>query len=333
MQNSKLKNESQVMLFNLIQNTLKKNIVLVDEVAELLGIGTTAAYRRINGTTPIDLDELIKLCKHFQIPIESLTNIVDTTFIKCRYSPLHFDNFKDNITFIQVMYDSIESVRATSGSELILSAVDIPLFNIFSNKELTLFKFFSWAKNVYDYDGNYEEFAKEMERFEILKGKYEKILASYQLIPSTEIWTDSTVDTILRLVSYHYEMKHFNDEKLPLLLCNQLFDVLDTIQKWAENGTKGPKEVPFKFYVSDIDIANTFILFKRPEKSSCMIRLYTINAISTSDECFCKETESWLQKSTQRATLISNASARVRFKFFDAQRKKIQTLIDKIESD
>ena len=334
MENREIKNESQVMLFGLIQKVLPANLALVDVISDLLGVGSDAAYRRIRGVKPISLEETIKLCKNFQISMGQLVNIVDDKKnIQCSYSPLHLDNFKDNLTFLQVMYENIESVRTTAGSEIILSAIDIPLFNILPYKELTLFKFFSWAKSVYDYKGNYKTFAKEMERFGVLKGKYEKISEDYQLVPSTEIWTDNTIDIILRLINYHSEMNHFGDEKFPLLLCEQLLELIDTLQKWAEKGTKGSKEVSFKFYISKTDIANTFILFKKPEKTNCMIRLYTINALGISDERFCRGTENWLQKSIQRATLISDASEKERFKFFNAQRKKIMFLIEKIQLD
>jgi hypothetical protein len=61
-----------------------------------------------------------------------------------------------------------------------------------------------------------------------------------------------------------------------------------------------------------------------------MVRLYTLNALSISDEQFCKETENWLQRLVQRATLISGASAKDRFIFFNSQKEKIENLIKKL---
>ena len=332
MKNSVIKNDNQIILFNLIQKKLPANLALVDTVSDILGVGYDAVYRRMRGEKPISLEETIKLCRHFNISMNSFVSETHKTHIQCHYSPLHLDKLQDNLTFIQDMSENINNVKLIPGSEIILSAVDIPLFNIFPYRELTLFKFFSWSKSMHGYAADYELFIKEIEHFDVLSYKYEKIVKGYQLVPSSEIWMDNTIDTILRLLRYHFEMRHFSDEKTPLFLCEQLLDLINTLQKWVEKGTKGEENIPFKFYVSETDIANTYILFKNPDKSNCMVRLYTINALNIADEGFCKETEIWLQKSIQQATLISGASEIERFKFFNAQRKKINDLIDKIQS-
>ena len=333
MQNRKIKNENQVILFDLIRKTWQKNIALVDEVSELLGLGTTATYRRMRGDKPISLEETVKLCRHFNISMDSLVGVTHKNHIQCRYAPLNLSDITDFITFVQVSSNNFEDTRLTPGGEIILSAVDVPIFNILPYKELTLFKLFSWSKSVYDFTADYETFVNEVEKIESLNKNYEIILNSYHLVPSTEIWTDSTIDAVLRLLSYHSEMKHFSDDKIPVTLCEQLLDLIDTLQKWAEKGTKGSKDTSFKFYVSETYIANTFILFKKGKKTNCLIKLYTINGLGISDERFCKETENWLQKSIQQATLISGASEKERFKFFSGQRKKVTDLIDKIQSD
>ena len=125
-------------------------------------------------------------------------------------------------------------------------------------------------------------------------------------------------------------MNHFRDANSPILLCEQLLDLLNTMQNWVEKGIKGPKEIPFKFYVSETDLGNTFILLKRTERRNCLVRLFTINALNISDEHFCQEIETWLRSSAQQATLVSGASEKERVRFFNAQRKKINELIDKI---
>jgi len=93
-----------------------------------------------------------------------------------------------------------------------------------------------------------------------------------------------------------------------LLLCEKLLDMMNKLQNWTEKEAKGPKEAPFKFYLSETEISNTFILFKIKERNVCMVRLFTINGLNISDERFCQETEKWLLNTTKRATLLSGAS-------------------------
>ena len=336
MKNQEIKSENQVIFFNQIQKTLPKNIALVDEISDLLNISPDAAYRRIRGVKQTSFEETLKLCRHFNISIDSLTDVVtDKSYIRCLYSPLNFSSqdTKDYIGIINGLSDYIESFRLLPESEIILSAVDIPLFNLYPYKELTIFKLFSWHKSIYGYATDYETFIKESEITGLYNNFHEKIAKSYQLIPSTEIWTSETIDSVLRLLNYHFEMKHFSDEKNVLFLCEQLLNLINTLQDWVEKGKKGKKEVPFNFFISDADIGNTFVLFKSAESKNCLVRLYTINALRISDEGFCMETENWLRNLTQRSTLISKVSERERFKFFNAKKQKIKQLIEKIQSE
>ena len=325
----------QKKLFDQIQKVKPAHLSLVDAVADALRISNDSVYRRIRGDMMIDIEETVKLCSHFQISMDSLADIdPNKSYIRCRYTPLNLENMKDYMTFVQVASDLFENTRLALEGEIIMSAVDVPIFLILPYRELTAFKLFSWSKSTYGYTADFDAFVKEgWVDNQTLENIHEKIKRNYQLIPSTEIWTTSTTDTILRLLIYHSEMKHFSDKKTPLLLCEQLLDLMNTLQKWAENGTKGPKETPFKFYISETDIANTFILFKNAESSSCLVKLYTINGLGISDENFCREAKQWLHNTARRSTLVSGASEKERRKFFTAQQKKIRLLMESIESN
>ena len=333
MKNQEIKNEHQLALFNKIQQTLPDKNSLVYVLSDLLEVGADATYRRIRGEKPISFAEAVKLCKHFQISMDALADVAtDSNFIRCRYSPLDFNDIKDFMTFVQVSSDIFEKTRLTPDGEIIMSAVDVPIFHILPYRELTYFKLFSWSKSTYDFTTDYETFVKEGGTNETLEKNYDKIMKNYQLIPSTEIWTTNTTDTILRLLNYHSEMKHFSNKTTPLLLCEQLLNLLNTMQIWAEKGAKGPKDALFNLYISATDIANTFILFKQAGRSNCSVKLYTINGLGISDERFCQETENWLRKSARRSTLISGASEMERFKFFEGENRKIRHLMDKVQS-
>ena len=162
--------------------------------------------------------------------------------------------------------------------------------------------------------------------FEFFMKNFSKIAENYQLIPSTEIWTTNTIEPILKMLSYHHEMRHFNDKKSAVLIIEQLNSLMNTLQNWIKKGTKGTRDTPFKFYISDIDIGNTFIIMKRDEQYDCLIRLFTTNGLSISDRKFCREVERWLANLAKRATLISGASEKEGFKFFEDQKKKIELL-------
>jgi hypothetical protein len=58
----------------------------------------------------------------------------------------------------------------------------------------------------------------------------------YSQVPSTELWTVNTVDTIIRLIDFYFETGYFKDKDTPTFLCNQLIQLIDNIKIWVERG-------------------------------------------------------------------------------------------------
>ena len=317
------------MLFTLIQKTLSPNLNMVNVISELLNVSNDAAYRRIRGDKPIDLEEAVVLCHHFNISLDLLAKITDEKNIQCLYSPIDLRDLNGYIAYLHDLAASIESVRMAPDGEILFTAVDIPIFNYSAFRELTFFKLFSWSKSAYGFTGNYSDFVQDLDDTELLRC-YDQISKNYLLCPSTEIWTDYTIDRILKLIFHHYEMGHFDGEDFPLLICGQLLELMNTFYNWTETGVKGATETPFKFYVSDVDLSNTYVLFKKDGTINCDLILFTINHFDIFDQRFCRETEHWLNTAIQRSTLITEAAEKFKYKFFNGQRQKISYLMEKI---
>jgi len=329
METQLVKNNNQIMLFDLIQEVLPANLVMVDVISDLLNVSTDAAYRRIRGAKSIDFEEAVLLGNHFKIPLDSFVKASHKDQIRCHYAPFDLKNLQNQMTYLQNLLNDIDDIRSAEDGEMIISAANLPEFNYFSYKELTLFVLFLWSCSLFGFTGNFEKFTTTVD-FNKLLDYYEKIVKSYQMVPSTEIWTTDTIDRLLTLLNHHYEMGHFSDEKFPLLLCEQTLDLINTLQNWAEKGSKGPHDTPYKFYVSEIDINNSFVMLKKEDTKKCLLKLFTINGLNTTDERFCQEVENWLDNTEQRATLISGASEKERHRFFNSLKQKVKMLNDKI---
>ena len=330
MKKSEIKYRNQVIFFDMLEKAAQPEIDFIHEVSSLLKLESDAIYRRKNGLTALKFEEALILCKHFNISIDSLVDITaDSKYILCSFAPYELKDLKTNLSFAQNMSVDMENIKMLPKKEIMFSAADIPVFNFLAYNELAFFNIFTWNKNMCGFSENYDDFIKTINAYEYLE-YFEKIVKNYQLIPSTEIWSGNTIESTLSLLNYHYEMKHFSNKKIPLLICEQLLDLMDTLQNWTKKGIKGVNDTPFKFYISEIDIGNTFILFKKLEKKHCLIRLFTINGLSILDEQFCKETETWLQNLIKRSTLISGTAEKEGFNFFENQKEKIKNLIEKI---
>jgi hypothetical protein len=227
---------------------------------------------------------------------------------------------------------NLDQMKTTPNSNIFMSALDIPVFHLVAQKELTCFKLYTWNQSVYDYEGSLDDFMKNMDKPE-LANCFRNIRSSYEQISSAEIWTENTIMSTLNLIRYYAEIGCFSNQELPLLLCEQVINILDKLQMWTEKGQKGKSSsTPFKFYVSEMELENTYILMKREGVINCLLKLFTINSLNIFDNDFCRETESWLRKLSERSVMLCGNSEKNRIKFFNDQRQKVQFLMKKIKT-
>ena len=162
---------------------------------------------------------------------------------------------------------------------------------------------------------------------------YEKIQNHYMSIPSKEIWTTQTIDTILRLLEHYYETGAFESKETALFLLDQLTDLINTVKSFAYDGYKGSEsKVPFSLYACSVDLENNLILTRSGNHLTCHIRLYTINNMLTDNEFLCIEMAKWIDDLISKSTLISKSSTKERLLFFQSSQNKIDTLRNKIKS-
>jgi len=109
--------------------------------------------------------------------------------------------------------------------------------------------------------------------------------------------------------------------------------MMETIKKYADAGCKGDNnKTPFSLYLCPVDLENNFMLIKKGKKMSCTIKLYTINSITTDDIKLCSEVTKWIDNMISKSILISEVSVKERIMFFQSSKKKIDKLINKIQS-
>ncbi|MCL1974012.1 MAG: hypothetical protein FWG54_04250 [Bacteroidetes bacterium] len=331
MKNSENFLEIQKALFEEVQKKLPKHHSLVESVSEVLHIGADSAYRRIRCDKLLNISEIYALCAHFNLSFDILTGATNKYRFNCMYRPVNSSVPGEYQNYILSLSQNFERLRAAEGSRILLSAMDIPLFHLLTHKELRFFKLFTYADSVYKYAGSWDDFVKEMETLQIIEC-HQKISRDYELIPSFEIWTNGTIDPTLKLISYYVDMSLFPDQKLPLLLCNQVLSLLNKLHQWVQNGYKDQCATPFQLFLSEMDLENTYILMKQAQTSNCVVKLFTINHLNIFDEAFCRETEDWLIKLSYRSVPLSGSSEKERVKFFNAQRHKVRLLMRKIKT-
>jgi len=361
MEDSQKKTELQKRLFDEIARKIPPFHTLVDVVSELLDVSTDAAYRRIRGDKTLNINECAVLCGKFGVSMDAVVGSPagNRDFL---YTPLDLRSPGDYLRYMLAIAERLERLAAAGhGAEIVLSAVDVPFFHFIPHKELTFFKLFAWTNSVYGTTESFETFARAMETPALLD-VYRRIAAAHRRIPSREVWTESTIDVFLKLLKYNAELGHFADRATASLLCEQFRELMASLGRQAERGNKDETgEIPFRLYLSDVDLENNFILLRGGEgvgsgasarasagtsvgtsamvganantstgTTGCLVKLFTINSLYVTDPRFCAETGRWLDQLTRRSTLISAASERHRHRFFANQREKIELLMESL---
>lgn len=320
--------DTQVVLFTHIRSKLPGHLSLVDQVAELLNISNDSAYRRIRGEKPLGLDEIQILCNKYQVSLDQLLHIKNNTVI---FSGNNVDSVSFGFNeYLRDIIKNLELFNSLSDSHIYFYNKDVPIFHFMPFPDLQAFKFFFWKRTLMGYpelarqqfngDGTDEE--------SIALGK--KIIALYTSIPSTEIWNEENVHSTIRQVEFYRQSNVFNDRHIVVKIYEQLVEMLNHMEREAENGRKhlygqhpSPNNAAYNIYVNECLIGDNTIFADSNDGQIACLNHNGLNFNSTRDKSFCDYTFKNLQNLIRKSTFISGVGEKERSIFFNILRQKI----------
>jgi transcriptional regulator with XRE-family HTH domain len=325
----------QKKLFHQIKNVLPSHLSLAEEIADILGISTDSAYRRLRSETPVSLEEAAALCKHFKISLEEIIPQPEEAVTFRRFS-IHEKalTFADYLIYSR---DYFEKWRSQKNSKCLYAAKDIPVFYYFMFPAIGKFKLFFWLKTI----KGVPDFKNLPFSFDNIPDQYMKlsyaISDSYFQTPGVEIWNEETTNSTIRQIYYYYESGLFADNTIPLALIDQLEELIRHVQKQAETGQKffgGASPVPtsakFELYYNEVLLLDNTILHQTDSLHSVLISYNAIDYLTTTNHAFCNEVLRWLQIQMEKSVLISKTSEKERSRFFNKIYENIKQLRKKI---
>lgn len=328
----------QIQFINKIKSSHWRttNILLVNELSDLLEISPDSAYRRIRGETSFTLDEIVKICEHYKISFDSFSGS-DVGAVTFYYESLknHEESFK---VYLKSIFQGLEILQKYENRHIFYAAEDIPIFHLFKFPELSSFKIFYWMKSVLNVpslrDKKFDVSLIDKEILDIGK----KIFEIYNTIPSTEIWTELTINSLLKQIGYYSESGLFENKETLFIICKQLVVMLKSIQKQAELSTKFVSEKKiyenpnnFSLYASEVEIGNNCILTTIGESKTVYLTCNTFNKMLTTNVNFCNETETWFKNLIKQSVLISGVGEKQRYRFFQKEIEKVNELIERLK--
>ncbi len=331
-------NAIQTKLLGRVKRMLPENQSIVDVLSDLLEISTDSVYRRLRLETSLAIEEVAKICEHFNISFDEINTIDNSTSVTFTFTPL--GSVTDYKSYLRSIRDDMLKFASMPGSKITWAAEDIPIFHHFRFPFLGTFKVYYWFHCIIHTEEHKDKkFNPELIDDEI-KLLCEEIYNLYARIPSVEIWTDLTVASLFVQVDYVWQSGLFEKKEDALEICNLIGQQIDKIQKEAELTYKlGFNDEPilgedtFKLYHSDIEIGNNTIFVKSGENKILYLTHNTMNKIVTVNRQFCDSTETWIENLKRKSNLISGVSEKQRFQFFNKIRTQIKILEKSIMED
>jgi hypothetical protein len=317
----------QLLFFNKLKNNLGQNINLVHNIANLLNISVDAVYRRLRGDTLLNFHEIATLCEYYHIDIDDLINNKPYE-VKFRHMPIQ-DNFVDNYKiYVTGLKNYLKNmaIDPSANKQILFAATDIPIFHLCKFPILKAFKVYTWQKLFEKSDES--KFSVNDIISEDLKNVFQEISDLYDQIDSVEIWTNATLNSYLNSIRYFHEIDCFQSAQDAVAICDQLLALVEKLKEYGEKGCKeyGMKKSSFKLFLSEAELENNLIYGETENYNICFIKLYSIDAINTSDKVFCDGIKQWFDSITNKSVLISGSSQKHFFLFFKEIIGKIENL-------
>jgi hypothetical protein len=304
-----------------VKRRMPPNLSFVDELAEILSISRDSAYRRIRGETVLSLDEAKKLCGRFGVSIDSLFTPTSNMVPFVDRSP------SSDFTLEQWLTSILKNVEMLT--EITYAAKDIPLFHYLRHPELAAFKMFFWQKTIIE---NPEYRTKTFEPGVISKEMIQlgnRIWTRYAAIPSVEIWAVEAINNTLKQIEFYQECGFFSDAKQASSLCDNLIELIRTVQADAADARKAGGAT-FNLYQNEILMSDNTISTKSGDKRLAYINYNTISLLITQHDMFCEKTEQYLFSLIKHSTLISGTAEKERIKFFTKMANRIEDVKKKL---
>lgn len=318
----------QISLIENIKDKLGPNVSFVDDLAELLDISNDSAYRRIRGDKSFSVDELKKVCLHYNISFDQILGQQSTNI---SFTPVNVGiEPKSILNYLQHIRDDLVNVETFADKEVQYLAKDIPAMQLFQFPAISAFKMFFWQKTI-----------AANPHFENLKFKLEEgspevvqlskeILDTYIKVPSTEIWSEETVISLVTQIKYYSESGWFEDPAEVDYLFDQVIALLDHMDAQAAAECKfkdGQKPIQkagnFKLYINDLVLPNNTICVRTNDEWMVYISHNVMNFLKSYNKHFGFTTHSTITNLIKRSTLISGVGERERNKFFSKLKKRV----------
>jgi hypothetical protein len=325
----------QQRFIDILRSMVPANLSLAHEMSAVLGISIDSAYRRMRCETPITLEEVVKLCFHFNVPLEALNSGIPQV-VTFHYNLMYTD--EANLSaYLYELHKQITQISNVSHSVIHYAAEDIPVFYHFGFPELLRFKLFYWRKSILNHQSLLQTRFETFQVDEDLVTVCNEIHQAYQRTPSAEIWTEETIMSTIQQIKFYWNAGFFQNKASALELCDCLNRLLDDVKAQADVGMKRSAHsfngVNYAMYQSDLMIGNNGVIVELQDHLAVFLGYLSFNFVRSENKVFAAQNKMWLDHLKAKSTLISGVSEKHRNQFFKSLVRHVDALRRFINAD
>ncbi|HEY1048078.1 MAG TPA: helix-turn-helix domain-containing protein [Bacteroidia bacterium] len=321
----------------ILKHSIPSNLNLADELSQILGISNDSSYRRLRCETEFTLTEVLKLCEHFNVPLESLTNN-NSESVTFKTNRLNQD--KNSFTqYLEGLYRDLSWLQKFDRSEIVYAAEDLPVFYSLLFPVLARFKMCYWTKSILNVPEMQKLKIEDVNLPDTWQETTGKINSLFLKVKSIEIWNSDTLKSTVEQIKFYWDSGFFREKKTALELTDELRSLLNTIEQQAEVGRKFNyhtgqfSQAEYVLYFSDLMIGNNHVFIKGEDKEATYIGYNSFNYMRTGNRSFNEQVELWQKNLMSKSILLSQVSEKQRRQFFKTLNNQISDLVAIIESD
>ncbi|MBL7836898.1 MAG: hypothetical protein JNM67_05240 [Bacteroidetes bacterium] len=329
------KQSVQAFFVETLRKAIPSNYNLADEVSEVLGISADSSYRRLRCETEFTLSETLKLCQHFDVPLESLSaNFTEAVTFRTNKLSNEINSFTQ---YLEGLYRDLSWLHQFEESEIIYAAEDLPVFYSLLFPAIARFKMSYWSKSILNVPEMQRLKIEDVHLPETWHDTAAKISTLFLNVRSIEIWNSDTIKSTIEQFRFYWESGFFREKVTAIDLLNEMDKLVDTIEQQAEEGKKinhrtgQISQAEYVLYASELMIGNNTVYIKGEHKEASYIGYNTFNYMRTGNRFFNEQVDSWQKNLISKSTLVSRVGEKQRAQFFKLMRQQMHDLRQIIE--
>lgn len=314
------------LLIQSLESVLPSHLSLNQALMKTLKINKDAASRRLSGKTPFTYSEVCTLSKTYGFSLMASQNEKHSNVV-FGYVPFKSRQV-DSKHFFQTFSNLLQEMNGCKHKILYHIAPEVPVYHYYNYPKLLSFKLFYWGKYLL----NNSDFTRctfgEIEMDANIIKHARKAYQYYCQVPSVEIWTPQTIQTILTQLSFCIETGDFQKKEEVESVLLEISAMVQRIKEMAEENNKAfdfeqKQQVPFHFYKIDVNINTANLLAEMDEQAISFQQFNSINFMSTTQADFCRENKEWIMNIQAKSSLLSGSGIVERQRYFNAITKQL----------